>query len=271
MRFLITLYIVLFCQAISADSVNTRNTDKSYWEMGVGAGALSLSHYLGSSEQKVYASPLPYFVYSGKYIKADRKGIRGVLWQEEDWELNLSTKLALPVDSKDNNARQNMPDLDPLIEFGPSLNYYFIKSKDDSNSFSFQLPLRAAYSFDGLKASHRGWVVNPTLDYSYSDDQWKLNIKLGSVSADQKFHQYYYGIDQQFTTASRNFYEAKSGLAAYRFSTSVSKRLKNWYIGAFIEYYDLHDAINSDSALLQTSTSFNSGLFFAWIFKVKEI
>jgi len=68
-----------------------------------------------------YAIPFPYLVYRGTFLKADRNGIRGTFFDSDRIELSLSLSASLPVNSDDNRARQGMPDLQPTVEFGPSL------------------------------------------------------------------------------------------------------------------------------------------------------
>jgi outer membrane protein len=45
--------------------------------------AAQLPHYRASDEYTTYAFPLPYFVYRGEKIKANRDGIRGIFWRDD--------------------------------------------------------------------------------------------------------------------------------------------------------------------------------------------
>jgi outer membrane protein len=95
--------------------------EKPLWELGVGMSALSFPDYRGSDETSLYAMPFPYIVYHGDFLKADRHGIRGTLFDNDRIELNVSVAASLPVNSDENRARQGMPDLQPTLEIGPSL------------------------------------------------------------------------------------------------------------------------------------------------------
>ena len=95
--------------------------EKPLWELGAGISALSLPDYRGSDQASVYAIPFPYLIYRGEFLKADRHGIRGTFFGTDRTELNLSLGASLPVNSDDNRARQGMPDLQPTVELGPSL------------------------------------------------------------------------------------------------------------------------------------------------------
>src|SRR5882672_10452538 len=66
-------------------------------EYGLGIGAIAFEDYRGSNTTHAYPLPVPYLVYNGKFLKADREGVRGKLF-DQDWvELNLSGNLTTPV------------------------------------------------------------------------------------------------------------------------------------------------------------------------------
>ena len=52
--------------------------DKPLWELGAGVAAFSFPAYRGSDKQRHFLMPVPYFVYHGEFLKADRHGIRAV-------------------------------------------------------------------------------------------------------------------------------------------------------------------------------------------------
>ena len=59
------------------------------WEVGLGAGAIAFQDYRGSDTTHAYPLPVPYIVYNGKFLKADRDGVRGTLFNQ-DWIDNQS-------------------------------------------------------------------------------------------------------------------------------------------------------------------------------------
>jgi MipA family protein len=242
---------------------------QAVWELGIGVGALSLSHYIGSKEEERYISPLPYFLYNSAKLKADRKGVRGLIWQGDKTELNISSKISFAVDSDKNDARTGMPDLDFLLEIGPSFNYEFYISKEKNNSLSLEIPVRAATSFNNLDPQNQGWIANPSFEYRYNNSEWKVSMRLGPMIANEKYNRYFYEIQPQYENQTRSAYQAKSGLVAYRFSTSISRRFDSWYIGAFFNFYDLSDSSNSMSDLIQSEHNINAGFFVAKVLKQK--
>src|SRR3970040_73885 len=133
------------------------------WELGVGVGAFALPDYRGSDEGRGYVLPVPYAVYRGEFLKADRHGIRGELFESERVELNLSVAASLPVNSSRNAARAGMPDLDPSAELGPRRELALWRSSDGRDLLDLRLPLRAAFT---LESSPRaiGWGATPNLN-----------------------------------------------------------------------------------------------------------
>ena len=87
------------------------------WELGAGVGTISLYDYRGSDERRAYVFPVPYFVYRGEFLKADRNGVRSTLFNSDRVEVNVSVNGTFPVDSKDNVARRGMTDLKPTIDW----------------------------------------------------------------------------------------------------------------------------------------------------------
>src|SRR5690606_40293155 len=75
------------------------------WEIGAGLATLNLPDYRGSDERTTYLLPMPYVVYRGEYLRADREGLRGVLFEDERIQLNLSLNGTLPVSDRRNAAR----------------------------------------------------------------------------------------------------------------------------------------------------------------------
>ena len=89
------------------------------WELGIGAAALHLPDYRGADQSRTYALPLPYVVYRGTWLKADRDGARALLLNTERVKVDVSLAAATPTRSSDNTARAGMPNLPDTAEIGP--------------------------------------------------------------------------------------------------------------------------------------------------------
>ena len=102
--------------------------DAPLWEAGVGAAVIDFPDYRGSDERQTYVLPVPYVVYRGRFLKVDRENVRGLFFKSDKAELDVSLNGSVPVKSSDNRAREGMPDLEPTLEIGPSLNLFLLHS-----------------------------------------------------------------------------------------------------------------------------------------------
>lgn len=252
----------------TASQVCAQTSDLPLWEAGIGLGALHNPHYLGAEQTDTYVLPLPYFVYRGSYLRADRGGIRGLLYESDRLELRLSLGGSLPVNSDDNDARAGMDDLDLLIDAGPNLQYTLYQ--DDTHLWRLDLPVQGVFSLGQAFLYHRGWTSNPRVHYQRDIGDWTLTTSLGPVFSDVRFHRYFYDVGAEDVTAERPFYEAKSGYTGTRASLGLRRRVGEWFVGAYFRYYDLHGAANEDSPLVRQTDYFSAGLFLAWVFAESE-
>ena len=69
------------------------------WELGVGATAFTLPDYRGSDERRDYLFPLPFFVYRGEKVRVDRQGMRGIFFETDRVQFDISLSGSPPVDS----------------------------------------------------------------------------------------------------------------------------------------------------------------------------
>lgn len=238
--------------------------DKPLWEAGVGLVALDMPHYLGANQSSSYVLPLPYFIYRGEYIRADRGGLRGFIYDSEKLDLRLSMSGALPVNSEDNDARQGMDDLDLMLEVGPTLRYKIYKK--NGHIFRADWPLRAAFTVGSNFFHHQGWTSNPRLHYEKRVKAWTVSSNLGLVFSDSHYHGYIYNVGAADVTANRAFYQANSGYTGARFSLGAKRRMGDFFWGASLHYYDLNGAVNVDSPLLKSEDYFSVSLMLAWAF-----
>ena len=238
------------------------------WELGAGIGAFALPDYRGSDEGRAYLLPVPYLVYRGKFLKSDRHGVRGTLFDSERLDLNLSVAASLPVDSSRNAARTGMPDLEPSLEFGPSLEIALWRAQDRRDVLALRLPLRAAFT---LESSPRaiGWVATPQLNLDLAGRGalagWNLGLLAGPIYGSKRQHQYFYGVAPQFATATRPAYDAPGGYAGLQFLAAASRRFDGFWVGAFVRADTLSGAAFAASPLLKRDTYVAAGVGIAWV------
>jgi outer membrane protein len=261
MKILSLLLILLLSTSVAAH-------EKHRWEAGVGVAALYVPHYLGSNQADSYVLPLPYAIYRGETIRADREGVRGAIYASEKLDLRFSLSGSLPVDSSRNDARRGMDDLDLLIEVGPTLQYQLYKS--DRQLLRADWPVRAAFSFGSEFMRYQGWTSNPRLHHSLYHGPWTLTSTLGPVFSDSGYHGFFYDVDQQDVTADRPYYQASAGYTGARLSIGLKRRYGQFTMGALARYYNLNGAANEDSPLVVQTDYFSFGLYFAWLFNESQ-
>ncbi|MDO8595051.1 MAG: MipA/OmpV family protein, partial [Sulfuricaulis sp.] len=151
------------CIAALGASFSGHAEQKPLWEAGLGIGAVTFPDYRGSDRTQTYVLPVPYFVYRGEFLKADRNGVRGRFFDSDRVELNVTMNASLPVDSKDNAARQGMPDLKPTVEIGPSLDLTLWRFGDKRAKLDLRLPLVTGVTIEGSPQS-TGWQFSPRVN-----------------------------------------------------------------------------------------------------------
>lgn len=245
-----------------------------HWELGAGAGALSLPDYRGSDERHGYLFPVPYLVYRDRRLRVDREGARAVLFESTRLELNISVNAAPPVNSDENRARQGMPHLDPTFEAGPQAQLTLLGSQASDTRLDLRLPARAVLATDLSYADVVGFVFYPHLDLRLRPivlgDKWNLGLQTGALFATRKFHQYFYGVDARFATPQRPAYSAHGGYSGAVALAALSRRFDKVWVGGFVRYDALSGATFDDSPLVKRKSSVMAGIAFAYVFAVSE-
>jgi outer membrane protein len=238
------------------------------WEFGLGAGAIAFEDYRGSDTTHAYPLPVPYVVYNGKFLKADRDGVRGTLFNQDRLEINLSFNLTTPV--RNDRERSGMPDLKSTVEIGPSVDLHLFRSEDSKFKFDLRMPFRAAAT---VESSPRiiGWTFTPRFNLDIADPfgypGWKLGLLAGPLFAERRYHDYFYSVQKQFATESRPEFQANGGYAGTQTITALSKRYPKFWVGAYMRYDTLAGAAFLDSPLVQRKSYWSGGFGFAWILR----
>jgi outer membrane scaffolding protein for murein synthesis (MipA/OmpV family) len=241
-----------------------------FWEFGVGLGAVSFPDYLGSDRRRNWLFPIPYVVYRSERIHVDRERASGRLFKTDRLRLDLSLSGSVPVDSDDNAQREDMPDLDPVVEFGPALEFDLYRTPAERDRLFITLPLRGAFAVAFDEVRHIGWVGNPNMQYERKQQKdsglWTMTANLGPLFGDRRYHRYYYAVEPRFATLDRPVFSPGGGFGGWRFSAGFSLRSGDFWYGAFVRYYNLSGAKFTDSPLVQTDHSLVAGFGVAWVF-----
>ncbi len=241
---------------------------KPLWELGIGSAAMQLPYYRGSETGRGYLLPYPYLIYRGDYFNVDRDGVRGLLYRSEDTELDISLAGGVPVPSDQDGPRQGMPDLNPSLEFGPSLDLrLWDENRHRGQKLWLRLPLRAAFSIDGRDSAHQGWIFAPYLEFSRESHAAKLeySLSLGPMFANADYHDYFYGVEPAYAALTRPAYRGRSGYNGSRITLLVQKRIDNFSLAGFIRLDSLNGAAFTDSPLFQSRRYHIVGFALSWI------
>ncbi len=265
--------------SISASTIATPQTSHAFhlplWELGAGIGMLNAPHYRGSKTKANIFLPVPYAIYRGDIFRVDREeGIRGMLYQSERLNLDLSFAGNIPVPDTEDSARAGMPGLDLLVEFGPELEINLWRSEKRNQNLGLKIPYRFVFSVGDPLMEYQGWTLSPYINYKLNVRQssalMRYSISLGPIFAGSKYHNYFYQVNPEYVTPERQAYQADSGYSGSRITVSIARNAKKYFVGIFARYDNLDNAVFADSPLVETNDYFIFGFAFAWIFVNSE-
>lgn len=243
-------------------------TEGMTWEMGAGITTLSLPLYPGSSQYTNYVIPFPYLRLESKYLDVDR-GIQGKLFKTSRLRFSVSGDLGVPVDSGDSAVRRGMPDLDLVLQLGPSLDIIFDANEPKKREFRLELPLRLAIATDLESTRNTGWLFEPRLAYEATRRNragWGYEFLAGFRFATDKYHNYYYEVAPQFVTAERPLYNSTGGYSGAFTELVASWRQRQLIYFAWLRYQYIGSAVYADSPLVEQNDYFLFGVGLNWIF-----
>lgn len=239
------------------------------WEGGLGVAVIDFPDYRGADERNTWVLPVPYFVYRGELLKADREGLRGTFFKSDRLDLHMSLNGSVPVDSSDNAARSGMSDLDPTLEIGPRLEVALLGTRETSVQLTLQLPARTVIASDFSHTRNVGWIAQPQLNADFRDtplgEGWNLGLAAGPLFGDKRYHNYFYGVAPEFATPTRPAYVADSGYAGAQFLVALSRRFPGFWVGGFARFDTLKGASFDSSPLVRQKESFSAGFAITWV------
>lgn len=251
--------------AMVATGVSAQPATLPLWEVGVLAGAASTPAYPASTERTYRGLVLPYLIYRGDIVRADRGGVGARLIRTDELELDVGFAASLPASSNDIAARKDMPDLGTLIEFGPRLKGTLARPASGGR-VRFELPLRSVLEINnGVR--NQGYALEPELIYEMREigGNWRLSTSVSAVIGDSALNQYFYGVPANFSTVQRPAFDAKAGLIATRLTVSAAKSMNpDVRVYGFVRYESYAQSANQSSPLFQQSSGSSIGLGVSW-------
>jgi outer membrane protein len=245
-----------------------RASEQPLWEFGLGIGAIAFDDYRGASSMHAYPLPVPYFIYRGNILQADRDGVHGRFLNQRYIEFDLSANATAPVFSRTSAPRAGMPNLDSTVELGPSLIGHLWRAQDDRLRLDARAPVRNAITLASPPRSI-GWVFAPNLSLDYRPAGvaagWNLGLLAGPLYAQRRYHEYFYSVAPQYATAERPAYQAPGGYAGSQLLVAVSRRYPNYWLGAYLRHDWLQGAVFDASPLVQQRSYWTGGVAIVWM------
>jgi outer membrane scaffolding protein for murein synthesis (MipA/OmpV family) len=264
MRAGIALALVCACAAARAADGGTAPR-KPLWELGLGVAALHAPDYRGADESSAWLLPLPYVVYRGRRLRADRDGARAMLLDSDRVEIDVSLYGTVPV-RNGNAARAGMPELPPTVELGPAVRIALWRSADARSRLELRAPLRSAIAVERSPRSV-GATFTPHLQWGRDGvaGGWSLGLQVGPVWGSRRYHEHYYGVDAGHATGQRPAYAAPGGYGGWHAMATASRRFERTWVGAFVRHDSLRGAVFESSPLVRRDGGWMAGLGFAWV------
>lgn len=257
------------CTALAAALAQPVHASRPLWELGAGLSVLSLPDYRGSDVRNVHVLPIPYLAYRGEFLRADEDGVRGLLFDSERLELNVSVNGTLPSLTEDNPARIGMEELAPTVEMGPTADFHLWWSGDRRTRLDLRLPLRTAITVES-NPQQIGWLFAPNLIIETKDFAgragWDASVQAGPYFNDREYNAYFYGVRPHEATPTRPAYAASGGYGGSQVMVTLSKRFPRFWVGAFVRYDTLAGAVYEDSPLVETRHAVSAGVGASWVF-----
>lgn len=237
------------------------------WELGAFSVFVSQQAYPGADQQVQRQLLLPYFIYRGEVLRADREttGLRA--FRSGAFELDLGASGALAVSGDRIEARRGLPGWGTLIELGPRLRWTLHQSPQGER-WRLDLPLRAVVDLEnGLQ--HRGMVFEPELKWQgRSAGGWFHNTGVSAIVGDARLADTYYGVPATAATATRPAYQARAGLISWRLSASVGRGFgPDWNAFAYARLDSVAGAANENSPLVRRTSGATVGLGLAYVWR----
>lgn len=262
----LALAALLLAASQPARAAEPARSGPPLWELGGMAFGVSQQAYPGSDEHLNRALALPYFIYRGKLLRADRETLGLRAMKTERYELDLGVAGSFGGGSDEIKARQGMEKLGTLVELGPRLKVRLGEAA--GGRWRLDLPVRGVFDLnDG--ARHRGLSFEPELLFErQAHAGWRYGMGLSAIVADRRLGEHFYGVRADQVSPWRSAYAARSGLVAWRLSLSASHSLsRDWRLFGFARLDSVAGAANEASPLVRRSSgaSVGLGLSYTWM------
>jgi outer membrane protein len=260
----ILLSLAFFC---SVNSIAQESPQILEWELGAGFAGFDIPLYVGSSKNKQYLFPVPHAKLWSRYLEID-DNVRGFFYTSPKIRLDISADLGIPVSSDDSDARQGMPNLNTVLQFGPSLEITLSGSRRGKDELRLELPIRAAIATDIKNTENIGWIFEPRVTYEKrrkNKHGLSYSATLGLQYSTRDYHAYYYDVESQFVTPVRTFFKSDKG-----YSGVITDIVATWREGkiiywTYLRYHGLNNTAFENSPLVEEKNYYLIGAGVTWV------
>lgn len=247
-------------------------SQRPLFELGIGGGGAFLPDYPAAEQSRLRGIVAPWLIYRGDILRADEQGARARTWLGDRVELAISGSGSFPASSRDNRAREGMPDLDWIGEIGPTVIWTIWRDLSPASPRRLVLdtPIRAAFSTDLTSVRYRGLIFEPDIAWQQRNlffSGSRLRLSLGVVFGDQRYMEYFYGVAPEFARPDRPAHDARAGYLGTRVSLSfrvpVTETL-SVVVGGRV--FNFSGAANRDSPLFRREWNYAVAAGFSWTF-----
>lgn len=272
-RHFLTLFICptilfIYSSSLLAAEAEKNVDEEAEWALGLGLGVFDYNLYPGAKESDRFILPAPYFTYRSSKFEIDR-GFKSFLYNSKVVVVDVSADFLLPVESDDTLARKGMPDLDFMMQFGPSLEFKLNERSKNYFHARFEIPLRIAFVTDLSSVDTIGFLLEPRFSFEHRrSGKTGLTHKVvtGLKFATQDFYSYYYDVAPEFVTAMRPEYSSDGGFGGGFFNYRITYKTSDLVYWMFLRYQSLRGAEFEDSPLVVQDDYYFVGLGVSWIF-----
>jgi len=262
---------LVFAAGVNYPENEIKEHDSTSFEWGPSLLFLRMNHYRGSNQYMNKVIPFPYFCYESKHVEAEPSYVRGTIFENNYFSLKISVMAGLSVDSTENAAREDMPDLDYLFEIGPMLILKLWESDNNIHRVTLESPFRRVFSTNFTSVDQVGWWSVPYINYRINPNKYTLGIgadlSAAAMFADNGYHDYFYSVDREYATNERAEYDAVGGYSGVQLCMVLERRIGNFIFIPVVRYDYLKRAVFEDSPLVKTKSYF--AFLLAGIYLVK--
>ncbi len=223
------LAAVAFCLPLpaAARSAGAQQTERRpLLEAGILGGGGWVPDYPAAGQNHFRALPAPYLIYRGELLRSSDRGVRGRLYRSGDLEFSFSFSGAFAARSRENRAREGMPNLGYLGEVGPALRWVAWCGDGGRRRITLELPVRAVFSTNLSDISFRGFTAAPEVAFEHVGlfhPAARTRVSVGPVFTSGLLSDYFYRVEERYVRPGRPGYDASGGYLGTRLTFSYRR------------------------------------------------